>query len=81
MTNRGGPDEQRRFFASLPFALRMVLKLLGSRAYATYHTKLYSAPALKRAGAANPNLVLMARSKPKSRHTWHPPTTGHANTV
>jgi hypothetical protein len=39
------PDEQRRFFASLPFALRMVLKLLGPRAYASYQTKLYGAPA------------------------------------
>ena len=39
------PDEQRRFFASLPFALRMVLKLLGRRAHATYQSKLYSAPA------------------------------------
>jgi len=39
------PDEQRRFFASLPFALRMVLNLLGRRAYASYQTKLYGAPA------------------------------------
>jgi hemerythrin-like domain-containing protein len=38
-------DEQQRFFASLPFALRMVLKLLGPSAYATYQTKLYGAPA------------------------------------
>ena len=38
-------DEQRRFFASLPFALRMVLQLLGRRAYASHQTKLYGAPA------------------------------------
>lgn len=37
--------EQQHFLASLPFALRMVLKLLGRRAYATYQTKLYGAPA------------------------------------
>jgi hypothetical protein len=39
------PDEQTRFTAALPFALRMVLKLLGERAYATYRTRLYGVPA------------------------------------
>jgi Hemerythrin HHE cation binding domain len=39
------PDEQRRFGAALPFALRMVLKLLGGRAYASYQTELYGVPA------------------------------------
>jgi hypothetical protein len=38
------PDEQTRFIAALPFALRIVLKLLGERAYATYRTKLYGVP-------------------------------------
>jgi iron-sulfur cluster repair protein YtfE (RIC family) len=35
------PGEQKRFIASLPRALRMVLKLLGERAYVTYRTRLY----------------------------------------
>jgi hypothetical protein len=39
------PDEQRRFIAAVPFALRMVLKLLGGRLYATYRTRLYGVPA------------------------------------
>ena len=38
-------DEQRRFIAAVPFALRMVLKLLGVRAYATYRKRLYGVPA------------------------------------
>lgn len=37
------PDEQRRFLAALPMALRTVVKLLGGRAYAGYRTKLYGA--------------------------------------
>lgn len=37
------PDEQRRFLASLPVALRTVVKLLGGRAYAGYRMKLYGA--------------------------------------
>lgn len=37
------PDEQRRFLASLPIALRTVVKLLGRRAHARYRTKLYGA--------------------------------------
>ena len=37
------PDEQQRFLASVPVALRMVVKLLGGRAYASYRTKLYGA--------------------------------------
>jgi iron-sulfur cluster repair protein YtfE (RIC family) len=36
------PDERRRFIAALPLPLRMVLKLLGKRAYTAYQTKLYS---------------------------------------
>jgi len=39
------PDEQMRFIAAVPFALRMVLKLLGGRAFATYRTRLYGVPA------------------------------------
>jgi hypothetical protein len=39
------PDEQRHFVAAVPFALRMVLKLLGRRAYAGYRAELYGAPA------------------------------------
>jgi hemerythrin-like domain-containing protein len=39
------PDEQTRFIAALPAALRIVLKLLGERAYATYRTRLYGVPA------------------------------------
>jgi len=39
------PDEQRRFVAAVPFALRMVLKLLGRRAHAAYQTKLCGASA------------------------------------
>jgi hemerythrin-like domain-containing protein len=35
------PDEQQRFIAALPLPLRMVLKLLGKRAFTTYQTKLY----------------------------------------
>jgi hemerythrin-like domain-containing protein len=37
------PDEQRRFMAALPVALRMVVRLLGRRAHASYRTKLYGA--------------------------------------
>lgn len=39
------PDEQKRFIAALPLALRMVLKLLGQRAYVTYRTRLYGVTA------------------------------------
>ena len=35
-------DERRRFIATLPLPLRMVLKLLGNRAYTSYQTRLYS---------------------------------------
>jgi hypothetical protein len=35
------PNEQERFIAALPLALRMVLRLLGERAYVTYRTRLY----------------------------------------
>jgi len=35
------PDEQRRFLASLPIALRTVVKTLGGLAHASYRTKLY----------------------------------------
>jgi iron-sulfur cluster repair protein YtfE (RIC family) len=37
------PDEQRRFLASLPIALRTVVTLLGGRAHAQYRRKLYGA--------------------------------------
>jgi Hemerythrin HHE cation binding domain len=36
-------DEQRRFLASLPVALRTVVKMLGGLAHASYRTKLYGA--------------------------------------
>ena len=39
------PDEQTRFIAAVPFALRMVLKLLGGRAHGTYRTRLYGVSA------------------------------------
>jgi hemerythrin-like domain-containing protein len=39
------PNEQKRFIASLPLALRMVLKFLGERAYVTYRTRLYGVAA------------------------------------
>ncbi|MDT5106057.1 MAG: hypothetical protein QOI25_3570, partial [Mycobacterium sp.] len=39
------PDEQRRFIAAVPLGLRIVLKLLGGRAYDAYQTKLYGIPA------------------------------------
>jgi hypothetical protein len=35
------PDEQRRFLASVPIALRTVVKTLGGLAHASYRTKLY----------------------------------------
>jgi hypothetical protein len=39
---RGGTrDEQRRFIASIPLPLRIVLKLAGGRAFASYQTRLY----------------------------------------
>jgi hypothetical protein len=36
-------DEQRRFLASLPVALRMVVKMLGGLAHARYRAELYGA--------------------------------------
>lgn len=39
------PEERRRFDAALPFALRTVLRLFGTRAYARYQTELYGTPA------------------------------------
>jgi Hemerythrin HHE cation binding domain len=39
---RGGTsDERRRFIASIPLPLKVVLKLIGGRAFASYQAKLY----------------------------------------
>jgi hemerythrin-like domain-containing protein len=37
----GTPEEQRRFIASIPLPLRIVLKLVGRRAFASYQTRLH----------------------------------------
>jgi hypothetical protein len=38
------PQQQTRFTATLPLALRIILKTLGKPAYATYRSRLYGAP-------------------------------------
>lgn len=38
------PEERTRFVAAVPFAPRVLVKLLGRRAYTAYRTKLYGAP-------------------------------------
>ncbi len=37
----GTPDEQRRFIEAVPLPLRITLKLLGGRVFASYRTRLY----------------------------------------
>lgn len=42
------PEESRRFIASIPLPLRIVLKLIGGRAFASYQGRLYGPPAGRR---------------------------------